>query len=203
MSSPLVWFITGTSTVLGHSLVEAALARGDKVIAATARARSFARIEDLKSEGADILELDVTAPLDKLKDIAKVAVVTNFGAINVARAFLPYMRERRCGTILWMSFLAAWSTPFLTADHRKQSVTRISDYKGTKRMESVFQAVNGTQPENPQKGAEVVVDVVHSTGFFKDKPIPRWFFVGTDRYSLAKNYCEDSQKLELWKESDL
>ncbi|KAF5335532.1 hypothetical protein D9611_012146 [Ephemerocybe angulata] len=31
-----------------------------------------------------------------------------FGGLNVARAFLPYMRERRSGTILWMGSIAGW-----------------------------------------------------------------------------------------------
>ncbi|KAH6899512.1 short chain dehydrogenase [Coprinopsis sp. MPI-PUGE-AT-0042] len=31
-----------------------------------------------------------------------------FGGLNVARAFLPYMRERRTGTIAWMGSLGGW-----------------------------------------------------------------------------------------------
>lgn len=31
-----------------------------------------------------------------------------FGPLNVARAFLPYMRERKAGTVLWMGSIAAW-----------------------------------------------------------------------------------------------
>lgn len=51
----------------------AVLRRGDKVIA-TARGRSIAKLADLKEQGADILELDVTDPLDKLSEVAKQAV---------------------------------------------------------------------------------------------------------------------------------
>lgn len=57
----------------GRDLTIAALNRGDKVIA-TARGRSLAKLGQLKEQGADTLELDVTAPLDKLHDIAKEAI---------------------------------------------------------------------------------------------------------------------------------
>ncbi|KAK0460631.1 uncharacterized protein EV420DRAFT_1332184 [Desarmillaria tabescens] len=140
-ASQLVWLITGTSTGIGRDLALAALARGEKVIA-TARARSVHQIADLKDNGAETLELDVTAPLDDLKKIAEKAVgiygrvdvlVNNagyilagaleestpeetfeqfntnvFGALNVARAFLPYMRARRTGTIVWVGSIGGW-----------------------------------------------------------------------------------------------
>ncbi|KAJ2927828.1 hypothetical protein H1R20_g9272, partial [Candolleomyces eurysporus] len=140
-SSELVWLITGTSTGLGKSLALAALARGDKVIA-TARGRSFAKLEDLKQNGAAVLELDVTSPLETLQEAAKVAVAiygridvlvnnagyilvgtveeatpketldqfnTNvFGALNVSRAFLPYMREKKTGKIIWTGSIGGW-----------------------------------------------------------------------------------------------
>ncbi|KAL1725378.1 hypothetical protein EV714DRAFT_221409 [Schizophyllum commune] len=141
-TSQLVWVITGTSTGLGRELAKAALARGDKVIA-TARARSIAKLDDLKVEGADAIELDVTAPLDTLKAAAEKAVAiygrvdvvvnnagyiltgaieectpqetfdqynTNvFGALNVSRAFLPYMRQRKSGTIVFLGSLGGWN----------------------------------------------------------------------------------------------
>ncbi|TRM59859.1 hypothetical protein BD626DRAFT_461923 [Schizophyllum amplum] len=140
-ASPLVWVITGTSTGLGRELAKAALARGDKVIA-TARARSVSKLDDLKADGADVIELDVTAPLDTLKAAAEKAVAihnridvvvnnagyilvgaieentpqetfdqfnTNvFGALNVTRAFLPYMRQRKTGTVVFLGSLGGW-----------------------------------------------------------------------------------------------
>lgn len=69
------------STGLGREMTRQALQRGDKVIA-TARERSFSKIADLKEQGADILELDVTAPLDTLHEVAKKAIAIH-GRIDV------------------------------------------------------------------------------------------------------------------------
>ncbi|KAI0045390.1 short chain dehydrogenase [Auriscalpium vulgare] len=143
MTGQLVWLITGCSSGIGRDLTLAALKRGDKVIA-TGRTRSLARLDDLKAAGADVLELDVTAPLDTLHEVAKKAIAlhghvdvlvnnagyalvgaieentpeetyaqfnTNvFGGLNVARAFLPYMRARRTGTVIWLGSIAGWRT---------------------------------------------------------------------------------------------
>ena len=57
-----VWFITGASRGFGRVWTEAALKRGDKVVAT---ARNLARIVALKEEyGENVLtlELDVTQP---------------------------------------------------------------------------------------------------------------------------------------------
>ncbi|KAI0040856.1 short chain dehydrogenase [Auriscalpium vulgare] len=143
MTGQLVWLITGCSSGIGRDLTLEALKRGDKVIA-TARGRSITRLADLKSAGADVLELDVTAPLEDLHAVAKTAVAlhghvdvlvnnagyiavgaleentpeetlaqfnTNvFGGLNVARAFLPYMRPRRTGTVVWFGSIVGWRT---------------------------------------------------------------------------------------------
>ncbi|KAI0651295.1 NAD-P-binding protein [Trametes meyenii] len=143
MSSQLVWLITGTSSGIGRELALAALKRGDKVIA-TGRKRSLGQVEELKAQGADVLELDVTASLEELKHVAnkavaihgRVDVVVNnagsfiavgaleeitpeetfdqfnvglFGALNVARAFLPHLRRQRSGQIIWNGSLCGWA----------------------------------------------------------------------------------------------
>ncbi|KAF9044995.1 hypothetical protein BJ165DRAFT_1474744 [Panaeolus papilionaceus] len=136
MQNILVWLITGTSSGLGYQLAIEALNRGDKVIATT-RASSLdsSAMDELKAHGANILELDVTAPMETLRGVAEEAVgiygrvdvlVNNagylqsgtveevtpeeafnqyntnvFGVMNVSRAFLPYMRERKTGTIVF------------------------------------------------------------------------------------------------------
>ncbi|TFK50389.1 short chain dehydrogenase [Heliocybe sulcata] len=81
MSKRLVWLITGTSSGVGQELAVAALDRGDQVIA-TARARSFDMLASLKKKGASVVELDVTAPLEKLESIAADAVKI-YGRVDV------------------------------------------------------------------------------------------------------------------------
>ena len=57
------------------------LERGDKVIS-TARARSLSKLTELKEKGAATLELDVTAPLNELHEVAAKAVAI-YGHIDV------------------------------------------------------------------------------------------------------------------------
>lgn len=66
---------------LGRELTLEALKRGEKVIA-TGRGRSIAKLADLREKGADILELDVTAPLETLQEVAKKAVAIH-GRVDV------------------------------------------------------------------------------------------------------------------------
>lgn len=66
-------------TGIGRNIAIAALERGDKVVAT---ARSLSKIHDLRDAGANILELDVTSPLQELHAIAKQAVQIH-GRIDV------------------------------------------------------------------------------------------------------------------------
>lgn len=62
-------------------MVLAILERGHKVIA-TSRARSLPKLAELKERGAEVLELDVVAPLTQLQEIAKKSVGI-YGKIDV------------------------------------------------------------------------------------------------------------------------
>ncbi|KAI1132783.1 NAD(P)-binding protein [Nemania abortiva] len=53
-----VWFITGASSGFGKSIAEEALRRGDAVIASSRRGTT---LKDLESQGAMLLDLDVTS----------------------------------------------------------------------------------------------------------------------------------------------
>lgn len=75
----LVWLVTGCSSGFGAEFVRQILSRGDKVIAT---ARDITRIEPFTSQGAAILELDVTHSQDAIEQIISQAV-TVYGRIDV------------------------------------------------------------------------------------------------------------------------
>ncbi|RBR11273.1 uncharacterized protein FIESC28_09157 [Fusarium coffeatum] len=137
---PLTWFITGCSSGFGESLVRQLRAAGNNVIA-TGR-NADAKLVHLKDTGAEIIDLDVTAPVSDIKALAEQAwgiydgidvVVNNAGYIlsgpveeqtqedmersfkanfhgpmNITRAFLPYLKKRGSGTLLYVSSQSAW-----------------------------------------------------------------------------------------------
>lgn len=82
----------------------AALARGDKVIA-TARSRSVHKLEDLRAEGASVLELDVAWPSDKIKEAVDKAENIH-GRIDVLfnNAGIHVLHFTQCyHTLMWRS----------------------------------------------------------------------------------------------------
>lgn len=74
-------YISVLSSGLGYQLAIEALSRSEKVIA-TSRARSMAKTDELKIRGAEVLELDVTAPLETLREIAEKAM-SIYGRVDV------------------------------------------------------------------------------------------------------------------------
>jgi NAD(P)-dependent dehydrogenase (short-subunit alcohol dehydrogenase family) len=128
-----VWLITGCSAGFGRAIVEAALERGDRVVATARRTESIA---DLASDRVLLVPVDVTRP-DQI-DAAVQAALERFGSIDVlvnnagyssvgaveeidmddlrvlmetmffgpvalTKAVLPHMRERGSGAIVQIS----------------------------------------------------------------------------------------------------
>ncbi|TCD69627.1 hypothetical protein EIP91_006852 [Steccherinum ochraceum] len=76
----LVWLITGAASLLARSIIDHALARGDKIIAT---GRHLDKLRDLpQTESVKLLELDVTAGPSVLKSKMEEAV-TLFGRVDV------------------------------------------------------------------------------------------------------------------------
>ncbi|PSR88461.1 hypothetical protein PHLCEN_2v5141 [Hermanssonia centrifuga] len=302
-SKELVWLITGTSSGLGRCLTLAALKRGDKVIA-TSRGRSFSKLEDLKAQGANILELDVTAPPETVEEVAKKAIqiygridvlVHNaardflvihravivftessarlrrnwpigreiedydqfnthiFGPLNINRAFLPYMRERRKGTVVWVGSLGGWRgiptmglycatkhaafhhhctkrylrlacaayagsfrSNIAEGAHYDSPDARIDDYKkmaaaadasreGTLVsifvVESPYLIITSYEVGDPEKYAEVIVDVVRGEGCALGKPFPSSLPLGSDAHGVIEGVCKNMiEQLGKWKD---
>jgi NAD(P)-dependent dehydrogenase (short-subunit alcohol dehydrogenase family) len=128
-----VWLITGCSAGFGRAIVDAALERGDRVVATARRTESIA---DLASDRVLLLPLDVTRP-DQIESAVQAALerfgridvlVNNagyssvgaveeldmddlrvlmetmfFGPVALTKAVLPHMRERGSGAIVQIS----------------------------------------------------------------------------------------------------
>lgn len=77
---PNVWMISGCSRGLGRSIVSAALARGDKVIATARDVSQLSYARD--NENVELLSLDVTAPQDVFNQMIQEAI-SIFGRIDV------------------------------------------------------------------------------------------------------------------------
>ena len=75
----LTWLITGCSSGFGLEFVHQVLSRGDKVIAT---ARTLAKIQDLETAGAAILELDVTATQPAIDEVITKAI-SIYGQVDV------------------------------------------------------------------------------------------------------------------------
>lgn len=76
-----VWFVTGTSSGFGRSLVEELIERGERVVATARDPRALADLVSRAPERVLALQLDVTKPEEIRSAIA--SAVEHFGAIDV------------------------------------------------------------------------------------------------------------------------
>src|SRR6187549_3464769 len=112
-----VWMITGAARGIGARITEAALARGEALLAlpldvtdeaqaaaaVQAALARFGRIDVLvNNAGYGLLGAVEEATADEVRKLYETNV---FGLLNVTRAVLPSMRARRSGHVLNLSSL--------------------------------------------------------------------------------------------------
>ncbi|KAL4891297.1 hypothetical protein BDV59DRAFT_203739 [Aspergillus ambiguus] len=283
MTGQLTWLVTGCSSGFGEAFVHGILAKGDRVIA-TARPRNnesaVDRLAPLKTAGAAVMEIDVTAPAEVLKEKAKEAwsiygqvdvLVNNaayidggifeemdeefllrvlrnntLGPLNLTRAFLPYMRARGTGTLIFLSSIAAYMgvpcatsyssskallegvvanmateiepfglrTSLLIPGYFRTSVftpgnihldgtpNSLPEYAEVKKSIREFcGGIDGTQPGDPRKAVDLVIEAVRGEGRCVGKQLPFWLPLGEDGFQTVEEHCR--KKLEIceeWKE---
>ncbi len=83
----LTWFITGSSSDFGKSLVSALTARGERIIVTS---RNVKDIAHLRSDEVLPLELDITSPPEMVKKVVDEAINT-FGGIDVLVNIAGYL----------------------------------------------------------------------------------------------------------------
>jgi NAD(P)-dependent dehydrogenase (short-subunit alcohol dehydrogenase family) len=76
-----VWFVTGTSSGFGRSIVEEAIARGDRVVATARDPRALDDLVAVAPDRVHAVRLDVTRPAEIEPAVA--AAIERFGAIDV------------------------------------------------------------------------------------------------------------------------
>ncbi|KAI1085019.1 hypothetical protein F5B20DRAFT_520625 [Whalleya microplaca] len=137
MATARVWLITGASSGFGLELAKIAVNHGDRVIAATRtpeKISGLAGITAVRLDHNEPLPQIQAAMKDIVNIYGTIDIVVNnaayvqtgtveevtpeetfrefqanvFGPINVYRAILPHMREKRKGTLITIGSMAAW-----------------------------------------------------------------------------------------------
>lgn len=125
----LTWLVTGCSSGFGEAFVRAILARSDRVIATGRQADT--KLSHLKTTGASILDLDVTAPQAEIDGKIDEALRIYGSGIDVVVNNAGYMQS---GFVEEMTFVVE-SFPRLLFSHQRTQQWLIRKFANTKRPE--------------------------------------------------------------------
>ncbi len=125
-SGPRVWFITGTSTGLGRVLAEAALDRGEHVVATARDAGAVADLADRHPGRVLPLALDVTVPeavadavAEAMKWSGRVDVLVNNAGHGLAGA-LEELSQEQIDAVLATNVLGVMSVTRVVLPHMRE-----------------------------------------------------------------------------------
>ncbi|KAJ5584311.1 Short-chain dehydrogenase/reductase SDR [Penicillium hispanicum] len=161
------------------------------------------------------------------------------GPLNLTRAFLPYMRSRRSGTLLFMSTLGVYygapgagpytsakgllenlvsclqhevepfglRTCMLTAGYFRTNVMTpgnvqfraprpVPEYaEMNKQVQAHVNAADQSQPGDPRKAADVIVEAVRGEGRCAGKVLPARLPLGADAVKAMRGNAEANSKI--------
>ncbi|KAH7348513.1 short-chain oxidoreductase [Rhexocercosporidium sp. MPI-PUGE-AT-0058] len=169
---------------------------------ATALTLSPSKGIDILVNNAGYLEIGV---LEDLNDSQwRAQFETNvFGAVRLAKAILPSMRERGSGTVVWVGSVAGWKGEEGGGAYcgSKFAVAGIAESFREEVVHLAMTAYNGRQPCSPLKAAKHMIEVITSTGMAKGRDMPERLVLGSDALEVVREKCERTLALlKEWEE---
>jgi NAD(P)-dependent dehydrogenase (short-subunit alcohol dehydrogenase family) len=93
-------------------------------------------------------------------------------------------------------------TNFLSGGHRVFAAKRISDLdEATEKTRKAYNAYDGRQPGDPEKGAQLIVEALTKSGRCEGRQLPGRLLVGSDAVEIVGGVWERQRKeVEEWRE---
>jgi len=93
-------------------------------------------------------------------------------------------------------------TKLLTAGNAEKIETKFKEYEEvTTKLYEVMNQVSEKQPGDPEKGVDIILDVVRGEGKAAGRDIPERLLLGPDVVEVVRKKCEDTLKLvKGWEE---
>ncbi|BCR92231.1 putative secondary metabolism biosynthetic enzyme [Aspergillus chevalieri] len=201
-----IWLITGASSGFGLELARAAARQGDRVLAASRTPEKLNAL--VSSDKVKPVYLDHNQPLSQIQSAVRdilavhgtVDIVVNnaayvqtgmleevspedtlrqfqantLGPLNLYRALLPHLRDKGSGTLVTIGSMAAW--------YPMSGCNLYNASKAALRCttDANFAAFHGAQLGDPVKGAQIIYDVVTSSGAAAGRKLPELLPLGSD-----------------------
>lgn len=93
-------------------------------------------------------------------------------------------------------------TKLLAAGNAKKIETKFKEYEDVStKLYEIMNQVSERQPGDPEKGVDIILDVVRGEGKAAGRGIPERLLLGPDAVEVVRKKCEDTLKLvKEWEE---
>ncbi|KAJ5999255.1 hypothetical protein N7451_007065 [Penicillium sp. IBT 35674x] len=126
------------------------------------------------------------------------------GPLNLTRAFLPYLRSRGTGTILFMSSVGAYyGAPGASTYSGAEALPprlRLLVFEPSAKQEvsrgikDLCKNGDGDQPGDPRKAADIIIEAVKGEGRCEGMALPPWLPLGADGCKRSEKIQRQSRK---------
>ncbi|KAJ5728151.1 hypothetical protein N7493_004481 [Penicillium malachiteum] len=224
-----IWLITGTSSGFGLELAKVAAQRDHNEPPAQIQAAIetilavYGTVDIIVNNAAYVQTgmLEDATPEETQRQFQANA----FDPLNLYRALLPHLHAKGSGTLASLRWLALglasevskfgirhclvepgfFRTNLLNPTANISMTAKSSHLSAYQELNNTadanFAAFNGAQIGDPVKGAQVIYDVVTSTGVAEGKPPPVFLPLGSDAIeAISKTASETLAAIEEWRE---